>query len=302
MWIRKEQLLKVDNYASIPYAFQLDGDLFRIFYSSRNSKGQSLPYYVDVIVKDGNIKIKNNEPKDSILKFGELGTFDDSGIMPSCIVKNNEKLYMYYIGWNPQKSVSYRLSIGLAISEDGGNTFHKYSQGPILDRSLDEPYFNTAPYVVKENDVWKMWYVSCTGWVTYEGQTEPVYNIKYCESNDGINWIKNNITCIDYTNDMQAIGRPCIFKNNDVYELYFSYRKSTDYRSNKNNSYKIGKAVSKNGIQFFDYENNLIKSNEFEWDFNMNEYCHIFLHENIKYMIYNGNDFGKSGFGYAIEK
>ena len=106
--------------------------------------------------------------------------------------------YLYYIGWTPQKTVSYRLSIGLAISEDGGVSFKKVSHGPILDRSIDEPFFNTAPCVIKEDDLWKMWYVSCTGWKIIKDWPEPFYNVKYAVSNDGIHWKKTQITCIDY--------------------------------------------------------------------------------------------------------
>jgi hypothetical protein len=298
MWIKKGHLFKTDKYASIPYAYHMGNDSYRIFYSARNSKGQAQPYYIDAIVSNGNIELTNgvNEP---ILEFGKLGTFDDCGIMPSCIVKNDNKIFMYYIGWNPQVSVSYRLSIGLAISEDGGNTFYKYSDGPLLDRSLDEPYFNTAPFVIKE-DIWKMWYVSCTEWITHDNKTEPVYKVKYATSFDGIKWDKQNITCIDYTSELEAIGRPCVI-NNEGYEMYFSYRKAREYRSDKNSSYKLAKAKSTNGIDWFDYELNFLEPSNNDWDSNMMEYCHVFKHNDISYMLYNGNHFGKTGFGYAIK-
>ena len=129
----------------------------------------------------------NNRP---ILSLGKLGTFDDSGIMPSCIVTHERKKYMYYIAWNPQVTVSYRLSIGLAISEDGGQTFFKFSEGPVCDRSVYEPYFNTAPFVLIENGIWRMWYISCTEWLMIKNYPEPKYHVKYCESLDGIQWNK----------------------------------------------------------------------------------------------------------------
>ena len=299
MWIKKGHLYKTDRYASIPYAYHIDNNLFRIFFSARNDKGQAQPYYIDAVIDKGNIDLIS-DIKGPILNFGELGTFDDSGIMPSCVVKNDDKVFMYYIGWNPQVSVSYRLSIGLAISEDGGDTFYKYNDGPLLDRSLVEPYFNTAPFVIKE-DIWKMWYVSCTGWITHDSKTEPLYKVKYATSTDGINWNKPNITCIDYTPELEAIGRPCVI-NNDGYEMYFSYRKSKDYRLNKNNSYKLATAKSLNGFDYFDYNLNLLELSDNDWDSNMMEYCHTFKHNNILYMLYNGNDFGKNGFGYAIKQ
>lgn len=298
MWIKKGHLYKTDNYASIPYAYHMGKDLYRIFYSARNSKGQAQPYYIDSIVKDGKIELIE-DPKGPILDFGKIGTFDDSGIMPSCIIENDDKIFMYYIGWNPQISVSYRLSIGLAISEDGGNTFYKYSDGPILDRSLDEPYFNTAPFVIKE-DIWKMWYVSCTEWIVHENRTEPVYKVKYATSLDGINWNKKDITCIDYTSELEAIGRPCVIRG-EGYDMYFSYRKARDYRTDKDSSYKLAKAKSIDGIDWSDYELKLLEQTENDWDSDMMEYCHVFEHDDVLYMLYNGNSFGKNGIGYATK-
>ena len=35
------------------------------------------------------------------------------------------------------------------------------------------------------------------------------------------------------------------------------------------------------------------------WDSEMIEYPHVFEHQGAKYMFYNGNKFGQSGFGYA---
>ena len=40
--------------------------------------------------------------------------------------------------------------------------------------------------VIIENDLWRMWYLSCTKWEIREGKPSPNYNIKYAESKDGI--------------------------------------------------------------------------------------------------------------------
>lgn len=300
MWVKKGLLFKTSNYASIPSVLHLKDNIYRIYYSSRNQKNQTQPYYVDSIIDNGEIKLIDNIPCSPILELGEIGTFDDSGIMPSSIVRNNDEVWMYYIGWNPQVTVSYRLSIGLAISKDNGATFKKYSHGPLLDRSLSEPYFNTAPFVLKDNSIWKMWYVSCDGWVVDNGKTEPVYTVKYCESYDGINWVKNNITCINYTDQIECVGRPCVLKYSEYYKMYFSNRKKINYRDDKNNSYKISSAASKDGINWENFKIDILEYDE-AWDSEMREYCYVFEHENYMYMIYNGNNFGMEGFGYAIK-
>ncbi len=95
--------------------------------------------------------------------LGRPGTFDDSGIMPSWIVTQENKKYLYYIGWNVEVSVPYHLAIGLAVSDDGGQTFQKISQGPILIVPLTSPSSTPHPASCLKA-TWRMWYVSCTGW------------------------------------------------------------------------------------------------------------------------------------------
>jgi len=304
MWERKGILYKTDKYGGIPFAYNLKDNNYRIFFSQRNDQGQSLPFFIDALIDKGNIKLIG-KPKKVNLKLGEIGTFDDNGIMPSSLVKYEGKLYLYYIGWSPQSTVPYQLTIGLAISKDEGLTFQKCSKGPILNRDIEEPFFNTAPYVIKENNLWKMWYVSSTGWKSHKNKIEPLYRIKSATSLDGINWERNKKVCIDYNYKIgvESIGRPCVLNNNNFYEMYFSHRKSIDYRENENlnNSYKIGITTSKDGVSWDKNLNLDIIPYKDEWDSNMREYCHVFIHKGIKYIVYNGNHFGKHGFGYAIE-
>lgn len=307
-WQKKNLLFKVEDFkneyikshASIPFAQHIDGDLFRIYFSSRNENGKSLPFYIDAKVSNGTIELAS-EVVGPILELGKLGSFDDSGIMPSCLVKNNNQLFLYYIGWNPQVTVSYRLSIGLAISNDNGLTFARYSDGPVCDRSLNEPYFNTAPYIILENGKWRMWYISCTGWEMIHDYPEPSYHIKYAESEDGIHWNKEGHICLDYDEVAKALGRPCVIKQKDEYEMFFSYRNTDQYRVLAQNGYKIGRAISKDGKHWEkQYKSTGIALSDSGWDSKMMEYCHVFEHKGIQYMLYNGNDFGKEGFGYAI--
>ncbi|WP_294199953.1 hypothetical protein [uncultured Chryseobacterium sp.] len=308
MWKKKGLLFEVKNHtndkikshASIPFALHLADDLFRIYFSSRNVHGKSLPYYIDCKVNNGNIEL-TGKVIGPILELGKLGSFDDSGIMPSCLVRKNDKIFMYYIGWNPQVTVSYRLSIGLAVSNDNGITFSRYSEGPICDRSMEEPYFNTAPYVLWDDKNWKMWYISCTEWKMIDDYPEPSYHIKYAESEDGIVWKREGIVCLDYDEAAKALGRPCVYQKNNIFKMFFSYRNTEKYRTSKNAGYKIGYAESADGKSWNKlYEHTGIFLSECGWDSEMMEYCHVFEHKGIEYMIYNGNDFGKEGFGYAV--
>jgi hypothetical protein len=221
--------------------------------------------------------------------------------MPSWIVNHQNKKYLYYIGWNVKVSVPYHLSIGLAVSEDKGRSFDKVSEGPLLDRAIDEPFFNTAPCVQCEEDIWRMWYVSCTGWETAAERPEPRYHVRYAESTDGIRWRKTNHVCIDYIGETDAIGRPCVYKQHGRYRMLYSYRDVWDYRTDRAQSYRLGYAESADGIAWIrrDAEAGIERSAS-GWDSEMMEYCYLYHYQDRSYLFYNGNGFGKTGIGYAV--
>jgi hypothetical protein len=288
------------SHAAIPFGMPTRDGL-RIYFSARNKAGRSLPFYLDTDGTDlQQIRYLHADP---LLPLGDLGTFDDAGIMPSCVVSSEGLQFMYYIGWNPQVTVSYRLSIGLAISSDGGHCFKKYAAAPISDRSLEEPFFNTAPYVLKEGSLWRMWYISTTAWHIIDGYPEPQYHVKYAESDDGIHWRKTGMVCIDYDATAEAIGRPSVLKENGLYKMYYSYRRLRGYRTERHAGYQIGYAESADGIswQQKNHEAGIqLGENAQDWDYQMMEYCHVLPLGSNQLMLYNGNGFGKTGFGYAI--
>lgn len=287
------------SHAAIPFAEITSLGTIRIYFSSRNVRGQSLPYSLDLNLE--NLKEVVSVKSDPLFTLGELGTFDDNGIMPSCIVNYGNKKFLYYVGWNPQVTVSYRLSIGLATSDNFGETFTKFCKGPICDRSLNEPYFNTAPYIIVENNKWEMWYISCTNWEIINNYPEPQYHVKYAESSDGINWNKKGIVCIDYDDFTEAVGRPCVIKENGTYKMWYSFRSIINYRTSRDRSYRLGYAESADGKKW-DRKDQLvgIEKSDMGWDSEMIEYCHVLDINGKKHMFYNGNGFGKTGFGYAV--
>jgi hypothetical protein len=288
----------MQTHASIPVADPLNEEVLRIYFGTRDRQGLSHIGYVDVEADDpAKIVAVSTEP---VLPLGKLGTFDDCGIMPSWIVRQGERRFLYYIGWNPQVNVSYRLSIGLAISEDGGRKFTKYSEGPVLDRAMEEPFFNTAPCVRLEGGTWRMWYISCTGWEIVDGRPEPRYHVKYADSIDGIHWRRTGHVCLDYDRFTAAIGRPCVYQEDQLFRMFYSYRSVKDYRTDSSQSYRLGYAESNDGLTWERKDAEVgIHRSAAGWDSEMMEYCSIYEHKGRKFMLYNGNGFGKSGFGYA---
>lgn len=77
--------------------------------------------------------------------------------------------------------------------------------------------------------------------------------------------------------------------------MWYSFRGNRD-------KYRIGYAFSEDGFDWHaNYENGpvVFKSSD-GWDSEMVCYPHVFSHEGTKYMLYNGNGYGKTGIGLAV--
>lgn len=275
-------------------------EVWKVHFSTRDEKGRSLPSWVEIDKKSLTVIRQAEFPS---LELGALGTFDDCGVMPSWIVKHEDKHFMYYIGWNVRNTIAYHNSIGLAVSHDGGESFQKYSEGPLWDRNHIEPHYSgTSCVLIDNNGVWRNWYLSCTEWRIIAGKSEPRYHIKYAESMDGINWQRKGVVAIDYKDSEEAgIVKASVIKENNRYKMWYSYRNFNDYRTDINNSYRIGYAESSDGITWTRMDSSCVLAigKEGEWDSLMQEYPHVFKENNETFMFYNGNGFGASGFGLA---
>ena len=303
---RKGLIFKVDknhdwmfSHAQVPYGYPLDEKKVRIYFATRDNQNRCVATFLDV---DGNDPKKILYIHNKIcLGLGELGMFDERGSMISCLVENENKLFMYYTGWNIGVDTPYRLAIGVAVSEDNGLTFKRYSNGPILDRSKYDPAYCCTPYVLKINGKWKMWYLSGVKWELINNHPEPFYHVKYAESDNGINWVRNGIVSLDFDEDIDAIGNHTVVYEDGIYKMYYSYRKVKDYRTDPKAAYKLGFAISEDGLKFTP-RNDLFEiiGNREPWESIMNAYPRLYTFNGKRYMLYNGNGFGTSGFGYAI--
>lgn len=307
MWEKKGFLYNVNgefewnkSHAQVPVVDVLS-DSFRIYYATRNNEGKSNISYIEVDKANPNSIVYEN--KSTLFSFGNLGAFDDSGIMPSSIINVGSKKYLYYIGWTTRQTVPYQNAIGLAISDDGGKTFNKISEGPIISINHIEPYFSGTSFVMYDDGLFKMWYLSCIRWELYDKNKEPIYNIKYAESIDGINWNQTGKVAIELKEDEGGLVSASVIKQDGIYKMWFGKRKKSDYRVNIQNTYRIGYAESTDGINWErkDYDAGIDISNE-GWDSEMISYPYVFKNYNELVMLYNGNGFGKTGFGYAVWK
>lgn len=235
------------------------------------------------------------ETKEPVLDTGELGAFDDSGVNPSCVVNIPGKKYLYYIGWQRCERVPYMLFSGLAQSPDNGSTFEKQSRTPVLDRTPEEPFSRSAPCVLASEEKWRMWYWSCLDWESGEHGVHYKTVIRYATSEDGVLWTPHSQVCIepDFI-DEYAVGRPWVIRDGSLFRMWYSIRSHKQL-------YTIGYAESTDGVDWTrkDREVGIGKSLS-GWDSEMVCYpCVVDVGEK-RYMFYNGNQYGLTGFGYAI--
>ena len=142
----KKNTYWMKTHCMVPTPVLLSNGIVKVFFSGRNQSNISYIGYAIVDLK------KNGEiisySKDPILCPGRLGCFDDNGVTPSCLIKVKSKLLLFYIGWNPGSTVRMHLFGGLATSSDDGESFKRWSEAPIIERSKNDPYLNTAPWIV----------------------------------------------------------------------------------------------------------------------------------------------------------
>lgn len=267
-----------------------DNDNIRVYYSPRDKENRSEVHFFEMSL-DPDIKIESLSDK-ALLKHGKLGTFDDSGMTPGNISEINGEQVLYYTGWNLLKNVPMNNSIGIAKFDEFGQ-LQRYGDGPIMTRNLREPYSCASPFVMYDNGKYKMWYASMDKWELDGDAPKHYYNIKYAESENAIDWIREGRIAIDYENDDEyAFGRPWIIKEDNKYKMWYAYR--GDY-------YKIGYAESVDGISWERQDAKVgIEISDSGWDSEMIEYPSIFDYKGNRYMLYNGNGYGKTGIGLAI--
>ena len=306
LWMRRGLVFSVDRtrpwmvtHAQIPVADVLEGGRVRIYFGTRDSDNRTSTGYVEVDAETPSKVLRVADRP--ALSPGRLGAFDDSGAMPSSIVTVGGRKVMYYIGWNRGVTVRYHNSIGMAVSDDGGETFSRLFDGPVMDRTHLEPYFVVTPFVTHEYGLWRMWYCGCTGWTVEDGQTEPRYQIRYAESADGVQWRRGNTVCIEYRSADEANTRPCVIRlPGGGYRMWYSFRSTRGYRTDPARGYRLGYAESADGVSWErgDERAGLDRAVE-GWDHEMIAYPYVYRYGERWYLLYNGNGFGRSGFGYA---
>lgn len=293
------------QFAQSPQALVFD-EFVRIYFSTRsidpvNGKYLSHIAYVDMKKNLRDVICVSQQP---VIPLGDLGCFDEHGIFPMSVMRHGDAVYGFTCGWNRRVSVSVDTAIGLAISRNDGLTFQRIGSGPVLAASQNEPCLVGDGFVKVINHVFHMWYIFGTGWKKYATDTAPdrTYKIGHATSADGIEWTKEEARCIipDRLGPDESQALPTVIGIGKRHHMFFCYRESFDFRKTTGRGYRIGHAWSDDLVNWMrDDEQPQLAGTPNDWDSDMQCYPHIFECDEKIYLLYNGNEFGRYGFGLA---
>jgi predicted GH43/DUF377 family glycosyl hydrolase len=276
------------SHAANPVAEQVEGDLYRVYFSTRDELNRSSIGFVEIDIRSPNKIVRESE--NPVLSPGNLAMFDDSGASIGCIVPVGNRRYLYYMGWHLTVMVPWRNAIGLAVSEAPAGPFTRFSTFPIVALNDVDPYTISYPWVAVANGKFHMWYGSNIAWGAKKHDMRHL--IKFATSDDGIHWVRHNSVAIDFSGPEEyAICKPCVRKDGDMYRMWFCAR---------GQAYRIYYAESDDGLSWRRSSDPHMNVSDAGWDSEMVEYPFVFDHGGERYMLYAGNGFGKTGFGIAV--
>ena len=291
------------EFAQSPQALVLI-DRVRVYFSTRerdNGKYLSHVAYADF---SRDMTQMLGVSTHTVLPLGERGCFDEHGIFPINVLRDGDRVLAYTTGWNRKVSVSADASIGLAISLDDGCTFERHGKGPLLAASLHEPFLVADAFVQRFDGMYHMWYIYGTRWLKRPDSDAPerVYKIAQATSPDGLHWRRDGRQIIrDRLSADECQALPTVILLDGIYHMYFCYREAFGFRTDVSRGYHLGYAWSPDRVEWIRDDSRVgLPLSPDGWDSQMQCYPHLFECDGRVYLLYNGNEFGRFGFGLAV--
>lgn len=281
---------KLLNHAANPLPILIEGDVYRIFFSGRDANNRSSVGAVDIDIVKRKLIQEYNHP---FFEYGSKGSFYADGVSIGNCYEVNGVHYMLFMGWQTPENGHWRGDIGrLIVNPD--MTLRLESEVPLLASNLVDPISLSYPWVLKNEEGYSMWYGSTIAWDA--GNGGMLHTINYASSVDGHNWNREGLAVPYELAIAQAFSRPTVVRDIETgYQMWFSYRNDIGKK------YRIGHAFSNDGKKWaLSLETAGIDVSAEGWDSEMIEYPFVFDHNGERYLLYNGNGYGKTGFGLAV--
>jgi hypothetical protein len=140
-----------------------------------------------------------------------------------------------------------------------------------------------------------MSYCAGSAWTRVAGKEVPVYDLRYCESADGIDWPQAGLPALELTGpDEHGFGRPWVVRDEGLYRLFFSIRRRSLA------AYRLGYAESADGRAWTRVDGLGLDVSASGWDSEEITYSAVVDVGGQRLCLYNGNGFGRDGFGVAV--
>jgi hypothetical protein len=277
------------THASYPTPLVQEDGTVRVFFSPRDGQNRSTIFFLDLAIDGDRFEVLRIADG-PLLEPGPRGSFDDSGVTVSCVIADGDRRLVYYLGWSLAVTVPFRNFIGLAIGHGGEGLLRRLSPVPILDRSEIDPYTLGYPWVLRDGEGWRMWYGSHLEWG--EKGLEMRHVIKEAASANGMSWRRSGRVAIALGGAPEfAVSRPCVMRDPDLFRMWYA-RRHPDY--------SIGYAESEDGHRWIRQDAAFALSGPTDdWDSDSATYPAVFDLRGTRYILYNGNGYGRSGFGLA---
>lgn len=276
----------------LPTARALDDGRLRVFFAGVDSENVGRVGYCDLDGDDPRRVLEVSE--EPIVDVGERGTFDDRGVNASSVVDHNGSTYLYYLGWQRGVTVPYYVFTGLAIRRGDAKLFESARRVPVLDRTAAEPFSRSAPSVLVEDGLFRAWYVSYGSWWSdSSGAVHYSTDIRVAVSTDGVGWAPEGTVCLRPEGDDYAVTRPWVLRDGGRYRMWYSIRSRAQ-------PYRLGYAESDDGVSWERMDHRVgLERSESGWDSEMVCCPCVVDSGGHRYLFYNGNGFGRDGFGCA---
>ncbi|WP_341863908.1 hypothetical protein [Gymnodinialimonas sp. 57CJ19] len=279
-----------------PVPVQMSSEVIRLYGGMRDGSGVSRIGWIDVDSADPkNVLRVCQSPA---LDVGAPGMFDDNGVILGDVIRvSDNKLRMYYVGFQLVEKAKFLAFTGVAESHSRFESFERLQPTPILDRAPQAPFINALHSIERSSQGYRAW-ISCgQQWQMIDGTAYPQYNCWTVTSRDGVIFdMRQSVKILDVTGSEYRIGRPRAHRLHDgTYEL----RVTSDTWERR---YSSNLARSEDGIHFVRTQiDELPRGPIGSWDSDMTCYpARIDTWSGLSFIFYNGNGMGRTGVGVAV--
>jgi hypothetical protein len=281
------------SHGALPIVIPLKDEVVRVFFSVRDRENRSSLASVDLALTHHRFEFAS-AVRGPLLAPGNRGAFDADGVTVTCILSEDNHFLGYYLGWTVGARTPFTNFIGLAAAASSDGHFTRQYRAPVVGRSEINPLCVGYPWVIRGDGLWRMWFGTHLCWGQHGLAMQHV--IRTATSIDGEQWVQHPEVAIplraEHDPQEYAVSRPVVVRESDHWSMWYARR---------NPNYRLGYACSEDGQIWTRRDDLIVLSGETgAWEAEMQTYPCIFDHNGRRYLLYNGDGFGRTGFGLAI--